>query len=54
MLIDTLKTLYSRDLNMLKLEISQYRNEEKIWYIEQSIANWAKPVISGTGQMSFH
>jgi uncharacterized damage-inducible protein DinB len=41
MLIDTLKTLYSRDLNMLKLEISQYRNEEKIWYIEQSIANSA-------------
>ena len=41
MLIDTLKTLFSRDLAKLKSEIELYRQEEKIWYVEKDIANSA-------------
>ncbi|MPR34057.1 DUF1572 family protein [Salmonirosea aquatica] len=41
MLIDTLKTLFSRDLAKLKSEIEQYQQEEKIWYVEKNIANSA-------------
>jgi uncharacterized damage-inducible protein DinB len=40
-MIDTLKTLFNRDLNKLKLEIESYQNESKIWYIEKSVANSA-------------
>jgi hypothetical protein len=39
MLIDTLKTLFSRDLNRLRNEIAQYQNEENLWKVEGSIAN---------------
>jgi uncharacterized damage-inducible protein DinB len=41
MLTDTLKTLFSRDLNRLKTEIDSYQDEKKIWCIEKSIANSA-------------
>src|SRR5689334_7698132 len=41
MLIETLKKIYTRDLEKLKLEISLYKNERKIWYIEKQILNTA-------------
>jgi uncharacterized damage-inducible protein DinB len=41
MLVQTLKTLFRRDLEKLKLEISLYKDESKIWYIEKGIANSA-------------
>lgn len=41
MLIDTLKTLFTRDLNRLKAEIKQYSKEENLWKVEGSIANSA-------------
>lgn len=41
MIIDTLRALFSRNLAQLKSEIEQYQQEEKIWYIEKSIANSA-------------
>lgn len=41
MLIDTLKTLFSRDLNRLRKEIEQYENEENLWKVEGLIANSA-------------
>ena len=41
MLTDTLKSLFSRDLAKLKAEIESYQKEEKIWYIEENIANSA-------------
>jgi uncharacterized damage-inducible protein DinB len=41
MLIETLKTLFNRDLNKLKEEIELYQNENKIWYVEKNIANSA-------------
>jgi uncharacterized damage-inducible protein DinB len=40
-MIETLKTLFNRDLYKLKLEIESYQNESKIWYIEKSITNSA-------------
>jgi uncharacterized damage-inducible protein DinB len=41
MLIETLKKLFSRDLNKLKSEIELYKDEKKVWYIEKGIANSA-------------
>jgi hypothetical protein len=41
MIIETLKTLFSRDLNRLKKEIESYQNESAIWEIEKNIANSA-------------
>ncbi|MFD2938186.1 DinB family protein [Spirosoma flavum] len=41
MLIQTLKTLFHRDLNRLRQEIDQYRDEKTIWYIENGISNSA-------------
>jgi uncharacterized damage-inducible protein DinB len=41
MLIETLKKLFNRDLNKLRSEIELYKDEKKIWYIEESIANSA-------------
>lgn len=40
-MIETLKTLFNRDLNKLKLEIQSYQNENKIWHIEKTISNSA-------------
>lgn len=41
MLNETLKSLFTRDLNKLKLEIESYKNESNIWHIEKEIANSA-------------
>jgi uncharacterized damage-inducible protein DinB len=40
-MIQTLKTLFNRDLNKLKVEIESYQNESKIWYTEKTISNSA-------------
>ncbi|WP_316632970.1 DUF1572 family protein [uncultured Flavobacterium sp.] len=41
MLIETLKSLFDRDLNKLKLEIESYQNENQIWAIDKQISNSA-------------
>ncbi|MCY0976043.1 DUF1572 family protein [Chryseobacterium wangxinyae] len=35
----SLKSLYTRDLNKLKTEIESYQNEEAIWKIDKNILN---------------
>lgn len=40
-LINTLKTIFERDLNKLRTEIESYNDEDKLWIIEGSIANSA-------------
>ena len=40
-MIETLKTLFNRDLNKLKLEIESYQNENKLWCIDKNISNSA-------------
>lgn len=39
MLIETLKSLFNRDLNKLKVEIESYQNESQLWAIDKSISN---------------
>lgn len=39
MIIESLRSLYSRDLNKLKTEIEAYQNEENLWKTDKSIAN---------------
>jgi Protein of unknown function (DUF1572) len=41
MIVETLKTLFERDLNKLKVEIELYQNENKIWHFEKGISNAA-------------
>lgn len=41
MLTETLATIFRRDLTKLYSEIEQYKNEERLWVTEQSIANSA-------------
>ncbi|MFV5692119.1 DUF1572 family protein [Flavobacterium sp. LT1R49] len=41
MLIETLKSLFNRDLNRLKAEMELYQNEIQIWHIQKGIANSA-------------
>lgn len=41
MLIETLKSLFERDLNKLKLEIESYQNESQIWAIDKQVSNSA-------------
>ena len=41
MLVESLLTLFNRDLAKLKTEISLYRNEVNIWRIDKDIANSA-------------
>ncbi|QSB26239.1 DinB family protein [Flavobacterium sp. CLA17] len=41
MLIETLKSLFNRDLTKLKLEIESYQNETQIWAIDKNISNSA-------------
>ena len=41
MIIESLKTLFNRDLNQLKTEIESYQNESDIWTIQKGIANSA-------------
>jgi uncharacterized damage-inducible protein DinB len=37
--LETLRILFSRDLNKLKLEIESYQNEAKIWLVSEQILN---------------
>ncbi|HSD08008.1 hypothetical protein [Flavobacterium sp.] len=37
--IEILRSIFIRDLNKLKLEISSYNNDDRIWQIEKSILN---------------
>lgn len=41
MMIETLKSFFSRDLNKLKTEIESYQDEETIWIIAKGISNSA-------------
>lgn len=41
MLTDTIKSLFNRDLNKLKVEIESYENESQIWEINKNISNSA-------------
>lgn len=41
MLLETLKSLFRRDLERLKKEIDSYRDEANIWHVERGIANSA-------------
>ncbi|MEG0851571.1 MAG: DinB family protein [Flavobacterium sp.] len=39
MLVETLKSLFNRDLNKLKVEIESYQNENQLWAIDKNISN---------------
>ena len=39
MLIETLKSLFNRDLNKLKVEIESYQNENQLWAIDKNLSN---------------
>ena len=41
MLIETLKSLFNRDLNKLKVEIESYGTENQLWIIDKNISNSA-------------
>lgn len=41
MLIQTLKSLFDRDLKRLRTDIDIYNNEQALWHIEKNIANSA-------------
>ncbi|WP_185146795.1 DinB family protein [Chryseobacterium sp. CH21] len=41
MITESIRSLFSRDLNKLKTEIEAYQNEENLWIIDKSIANSA-------------
>ena len=41
MLIETLKSLFDRDLNKLKVEIESYETENQLWIIDKNISNSA-------------
>jgi hypothetical protein len=41
MILQTLKTIFKRDLNRLKQEIELYQNESQIWVIQKGITNSA-------------
>ncbi|WP_433780556.1 DinB family protein [Flavobacterium anhuiense] len=41
MTLETLKTLFNRDLSKLKGEIESYQNEKSIWVIDKNISNSA-------------
>src|SRR5678809_1077903 len=47
MLVQVLSLIFERDLNKVKLEIEQYRDENKIWIIDKGILNSA-------GNLCFH
>ena len=40
-MIETIKSLFARDLKKLKTEIELYQDETKLWYTEKNIANTA-------------
>ena len=41
MLTETLKSLFKRDLNKLRAEITAYKTESNIWIVDQTISNSA-------------
>ncbi|MFC3159926.1 hypothetical protein SAMN05443633_11498 [Chryseobacterium arachidis] len=41
MITESIKSLFTRDLNKLKTEIESYQNEEVIWKIDKNILNSA-------------
>ncbi|MPS74783.1 MAG: DinB family protein [Chryseobacterium sp.] len=41
MMIESLKSLYNRDLNKLKFEIESYKSEKTIWETDKNISNSA-------------
>ena len=41
MVIESLKSLFNRDLSKLKIEIELYQNESTIWAIDKNISNSA-------------
>ena len=41
MLIQTLKSIFDRDLKRLRIEIDIYNNEQTLWHTEKNIANSA-------------
>lgn len=41
MLKETLKTLYRRDIEKLKLEIESYQDENNLWLVEKNVTNSA-------------
>ncbi len=41
MIIQTLQSIFERDLNKLKTEIELYNNEQSLWVVEKAIANAA-------------
>ncbi|PZU91699.1 MAG: DinB superfamily protein [Chryseobacterium sp.] len=41
MMIESLKSLYNRDLNKLKFEIESYKSEKSIWETDKNISNSA-------------
>jgi hypothetical protein len=47
MLNETLKSLFNRDLNKLKVEIESYQKESNIWLVAEGISNSA-------GNLSLH
>jgi hypothetical protein len=40
-MIETLKILFSRDLERVKKEVELYDNEKNLWIVEKGIANSA-------------
>ncbi|KMQ66973.1 DinB superfamily protein [Chryseobacterium angstadtii] len=44
-MIESLKSLYSRDLNQLKTEIESYQNENALWKTDQNISNSAGNLV---------
>lgn len=47
MIIESIRSLFSRDLLKLKAEIESYKNESKLWIVDGQIANSA-------GNLSLH
>lgn len=41
MIIESLRSLYNRDLNKLKVEIEAYQHEENLWKTDKNISNSA-------------
>lgn len=40
-MVETLKILFTRDLDQLKKEVNLYSNENNLWIVEKGIANSA-------------
>jgi uncharacterized damage-inducible protein DinB len=40
-MVETLKTIFTRDLKRLRMEVELYNNENNLWQVEKSITNSA-------------